>query len=933
MDTEAVRRAYYWASPDDLVLVSRVEAELAPLDVLLQPFDPSGEPGDGVLFVFLSTRFLGDNSRRLEAVISAWGRSVVPVHLEPELGPLPGALAERTRIFALGRTTAWLAAAIAAATRAEPQWRTEWQEVVAAATRWSDVSSDEAELPSRSEVDRASELMRMGPRAEVEPVRHTVERFLEAGLGAARRRRRKRAGIVLGLSTLLVVAATVALILRAVALDARDVARAAANQSRAERLARLARQSIGSDPDLPPVLARRAYELDPSPAMRAGLRRAVDAAPWHRSYRLPDIPFELVGSPRSPLVVTATDDSRVSLIDARDGRPVASAPAPAATEEDQVPTLAVSPDGTSVAVAYNGGLIQVRALDRSFRVTQSIRLKRATDAWSLAVVWVGENELLSAWQGLPAIRIDLPGGRSRSVDVEATTPALGVGATADGSLTAIVGRRRAAILEAGEDEPCAVFPTRRSEPGVTAVVDPVNRAVVVAGKGQVVFQMPIPARCGVPGGQRPESAGWAAGSASQAAVAVPGGGVMIGIASGEALEMVPPAAYPADAFLAHGGPVTGVAIARDGRLVTAGADKWLRVWQATPPAPVYPTGPAYNVALGESYSFDLTRATWRSMLAVDETEKEVTVGGFTSGHLAVAELGRLAVPEIESLLYPNTSIRPAPTSSCSALVFGSEGDVRVLRCERDRLSVVWTRPERIGAAGVVNSAISDDGRAVALWDMNGVELTQVSDGRVVGAEIHGVVAGAFDSKRRFVAVDERGTVSVIDASDETRRVGVDVRSHPVAAMAVIADGQEVLLVTADGQMVLAETANGKVRSRLAVDSIPAEPIDVEVSRDGRLAAVVGGAGFAVVDLRRGQTVAARSISEAEGVGAEPRDVVFLDGGRSLLVLRADEGLVEYSLEGWRFLDGEPLLNATAGAVARRLTSTEMRSALAALGAG
>lgn len=919
-------RAYYWASPQDLTLVSQVERELAPRGVSLQPFEPAGEPSDGVLFVFLTARFLGDNPGWLDAVISAWRRSVVPVYLEPELDPLPSSLAERTRIYAPGRTAGWLAAAIAAATRAEPQWRAEWQGVVAAATRWSAASSEKAELPSRSEVDRAAELMRGGHRAEVEPVRPVVERFLDAGLRVARRRSRKRAGIILGLSVLLVVAATVALIQRAAALDARDAAHSAAAKSQAERLARLARQSIGSDPDLPSVLARRAYELDPSPAMRVVLRRAVDAAPWHRSYRLPDIPFGLVGSSRSPLVVLAAESGRLSLIDSRDGKLVTSAAEP--IKRSNVPVLAVSPDGTSVAVAYDGGLVQVRALDRSFRVTRSIRLGQAAEARSLSIAWLGRGELLSAWSGLQALRVDLSRGRASTAAVEGAGPAFAVGAAADGSLAVLVARRRVAILKAGGGDPCAGFSTRRSVPGGTVAVDLVNRTVAFAGQGQLVFQLPIPARCAAPGGQRPELSSWPAASGSQAAIALPEGGVMVGTALGEVVHLIPPALYPADVFLAHGGSVTGVAIASGGRLVTSGTDRWLRVWQTTPPAPVYPTGPAYNVALGESYSFDLTRATWRSMLAVDETDEEVVTGGFTSGHLAVAERGRLARPRVSSWLYPNTSIRPAPTSPCSALAIDSGGEVRVVRCEHEEPAVVWTRPGNIDRAWVINSAISDDGRAVALWNGSDVELTQVPGGRVYGAELGGVVAGAFDPERRFVAVDERGTVSVIDSSEETRRVAVDVGAHPVAAMAVTPAGREVLLVTADGQMVLADTANGRVRSRLVVDSIPAEPIDAEVSRDGRLAAVVGSAGFAVVDLRRGQTIAARSISEDEGVGAEPRDAAFLDGGRSLLVMRADEGLVEYPLERWRFLDGEALLSATAGAVPRRLAAGEFRGVLA-----
>ncbi len=926
METEAAIGAYYWAGSLDLTLVRQIERELAPLDVLLQPFDPAGDPSDGVLFVFLSARFLGGNRGQLDAVIPAWGRSVVPVYLEPELDPVPSSLAERTRIYAPGRTAGWLATAIAAATRAEPQWRAEWQGVVAAATRWSAASSEKADLPSRSEVARATELMHGGHRAEVEPVRPVVERFLDAGLRAARQRSRKRAGIALGLSALLVVAATVALIQRAAALDARDAAHSAAAKSQAERLARLARQSIGSDPDLPSVLARRAYELDPSPAIRVVLRRAVDAAPWHRSYRLSEIPFELVGSPRSPLVVTAADGGRVALIDSRDGKLVASAPAP--TEEGRVPVLAVSPDGTSVAVAYDGGLVQVRTLDRSFRVTRSILMRQAVDALSLSVAWLGAGELLSAWSGLPALRVDLPEGRAAKVDVGAIAPAFAVGGAADGSLAVLVGRRRVAILEAGRDGPCAVLTAQRSEPGVTVVVDLVNREAVVAGQGQVVSQLPIPAGCAAPGGRRPELSGWPAGSGSQAAVALPKGGVMVGTALGDVVQMTPPALYPADAFLAHGGLVTGVAIAAGGRLVTAGTDRWLRVWKTTPPAPVYPTGPAFHVELGESYSFDLTRSTWRSMLAVDEAEEEVVTGGFNSGYLAAADLGRLAEPRVSSWLYPSTSIRPVPTSPCSALVLGSGGDVRVVRCEHDEPAVVWTRPGSIDPAWTVNSAISEDGRAVALWNGSEVELTQVPGGRGFGVELDGVVAGAFDPERRFVAVDERGTVSVIDSSEETRRVAVDVGAHPVAAMAVTAAGRAVLLVTVDGQMVLADTANGRVRSRLAVDSIPAEPIDAEVSRDGRLAAVVGSAGFAVVDLRRGLTIAARSVSEEEGVGAEPRDAAFLDGGRSLLVMRADEGLVKYPLESWRFLDGEPLLNATAGAAARRLAPAEARAALA-----
>jgi hypothetical protein len=118
-----------------------------------------------------------------------------------------------------------------------------------------------------------------------------------------------------------------------------------------------------------------------------------------------------------------------------------------------------------------------------------------------------------------------------------------------------------------------------------------------------------------------------------------------------------------------------------------------------------------------------------------------------------------------------------------------------------------------------------------------------------------------------------------------------------------------------------------VVSRPAVEADLRTGASIRFSRDGRLAAVLTNDRLAVIDVRAGRTVIIDEHPSVNALGMNPRDAVFTNDGRSLLVVRADEGVRTVPIERWRSLDGRSLLGATERAVPRRLAGGELTSLL------
>jgi hypothetical protein len=906
--------------------VNELQAELHSLGVRLSPLD------DGVvvehqrpLLVFLSDALLV-NVGTAQARVSAWEGQVIPVTLAELTVNVPEVIKDRSSLDARDGVPGSVAQSISLSLRVSPAWMLAWLELESSAERYTSPIDTPRHgwLLSPAELERALATVAARPRRYLPALPDDVERLLDASAQAVRRRFAIRLTAVVGATLLLAIVALVALVQRHSALQAAAHARLAAARSEADRLSRIALADLPTDPDLPVLLARRAYRLAPGPETRETLRRALDAVPWHRSYRLAAPPSSVAGSPSSPLVLVTLGDGSVSLIDVRTGRTIASAQRPRSHEGDAA--AAISIGGGRVALAYNGGLVQVRTMNAAFRVVWSERLPGLGAAESLSIAWLpGNRDLLTAWSGRSAVEVDLPSRSGRRVDIAGMSSVGAVAVSSDGALAAVADSRHVAILRTTTLRPCAVMTEPPEPDGSSLLFDDPRDTLVLMQLRNAPIQIPVPTRCRTPGGTTPEEAGWPGASGNMAAAVLGDGTVAFGTLFGKVVMQVPPATYTTGEFVADEGGVVGVASA-DGMLVTAGTDGWLRVWDVGKPAPVYPIYPAQQIALNETPGSPA--ATWRPMIAVNNAGTRVSTGGPSTGYLWVGDARDLTRTDERAFITLDTSIRPVLAGECAALVITSSGAVAELRCHKRHVVVTWRRSAGLKRATLLNSAISADGGLVALAEPNEVELTNTAKDTTTTIPAQELVTVAFDQARELIGAEADGALLDIDPSGSARTIPVDLGAETVRAAGIEPSGEAALLVGADGQLAYVNTANGAVLKRLTVPAGLSSIIDVRISSDGKLALLIARDGYWVIDLAHWRVIASSEGYDESDLGAQPRDGVFLGSSDTLLILRADEGIQTLHLEPWRFLDGRALLNATAPALPRAFTPADAEQASA-----
>jgi hypothetical protein len=903
---------YAWFRHVDAARVAMIEAALSERRTPLTPFSGSPRPiGDAdPLVIFLSDRLLESAADRLGAVVEGWQGPVIPVELDRPARRPPEALERISWIETAGMTAASIAGRIALAGRTSPEWLLAWQDLRTAA---GDDESDGPTLSSQTELDRAEATLRGRPRDLLPEPPPEVVRLLRDSRTALARRRRCRWALWSATLAILLVGGAVAFL----QTDSENVARAhadrAATHSEADRLSRLAEQDLTADPDLPVLLARRAYRLDPEPETWEALRRALDAVPWHRSYRLASMPLHLAATPTSPFVVVVGEDGSASVFDSRDGRSTATAPRPRGAHG--APLAVASPRGGEVALIYKGGLVQVRALERGFAILWSHRVPGLDGARPRSAAWLRRG-VATAWGSHGPIRLTLPSGSTRAIDLGISRP-IAVAVSPNGKLLAAAGSGQIAIRPMSATHPC--WTGADTVPGGTTLFfDARADYLLVARESGVPLQLRIPRTCGVAPARQEELRPlvW---SESDVATALPRGGDAIGTDAGKVVLLEPPATYPAGDVVAHSAPVVGIGVTAGDSLVTVGSDRWLRVWR-TPRLPTYPIGPAWNVTFNEAFGSSDARSTWRSMLASDPTGSSVTMGGLSSGTVAVLDPRHLGRARRSYSIAIDSSIRPASASPCAALELN--GEATLYRCRGRELDPVWHHQISEDAETLFESAVSADGRMVAFAGLGSIALWEVSRGRSRRFRTGEVKALAFDAADELFAISANGSILEAPAQGVDRRIPMTLGDCGITAAGIAPSGDRAMVVCGDGEALLVDTANGMVSAHLHLGADLSGAIDVHFDPGGRLAAVVGRDGYLIVDLAKKRVIASGDEHDEREVGAQSRDLTFLGRRRTLLLLRADEGVERIDLARWRFLEGAALLRATELAIPRQLNSGE-----------
>jgi hypothetical protein len=862
------------------------------------------------LLVILSDAFIERHGEELAAVVSDWKGSVIPMVLPRLSAEIPAELSDRSPIFP-DESRAEVVNHIVVASRTKPYWPPRWRELLAAAR------ADDPELLDRSGLERANLLLAARPEDLIPELPVELRSYIEQSEAAVARRRRRARGLAVIAAAILLAAAAVALLQRHSASTAANAAREQARRAESDRLSRLSHQSLASDPDLPVLLARRAYELLPSAEARESLRAALDATPWHRSYRLSNPPASVLGSPSTTEVVVLGENGNATLIDSRTGQLFGNALRPHGS--GGVAVGAISADGQRVALAYNGGLVEVRSMAPKFELLHSVSLAGHADSDSLSVVWSGAETLLSAWSQRPLAEIGLPGGHVRALPSTGVRDPIAIALSPDGRRLALANRSQLELLDAKTMRRCFLTRTHVSPARVSLSFDQHQERLLLARQESFATQFKLPGRCE---GSDPHSSPLVA--VPSAAVAVlPNGSVAAGTEVGRLRLLEPPAEYPAGEFPADSGELTGLAATAGAHLVTVGADSWLRVWpQPSPPA--YPDGPLPLVELSERFGLGQTRATWRAMLAISSDGKQLTSGVPGNGELTTVrsdQPGKIVADNFgrrESFNYIGTSIRPVPGRPCRALLLSSGGSVAEIECGANRSRVIWQRDRPLGIGSIYNTAVSNSGDSVAISDSTEVEVTRVKSGAVRRVRLEGVRAIGFDRDEDLIALEGNQALIEVGTSGPVRRVPIHTSESEVAAAEDGPKGK-VLLVGASGGIDLVNLENGRRLERVDLPLDLSGAIGVHLSDSGRLALIVSPSGYWVIDLAKRRILASGQAFEEEDVGSQPRDGILAAGDAGLVYLiRADAGIVRVPLARWRYLDGERLLEATRAAEPRDL---------------
>jgi WD40 repeat protein len=722
------------------------------------------------------------------------------------------------------------------------EWRDEHRRLYNRAREWDDAKrSDDAFLLRGSDLEAAEEwLASQAGHAEVPTDLH--REFIRASRRAATRRQRITLG---GVTTALVVSvalAVVALVLRSQAIDRQHGA-----QSRELAIASGGR--LGDDPELALILALHADDAKSTAASRAALRRALDAS---------HVRATMAGGRRASYGVAFAAGGRLvswgpggaALWDARTGRRIASVGGrdPGSVE--------LSRNGTRVVVGGRKASVADTATGRMVTTIEPPAGRKLE-----AVAFAGDRVVTSDAIGYsehPVTRVREAG---RVVGVPGS-----VAASDEAGDTLLVTRSSGAAVLDGKGHTRSLVRGVRSG-GDAALSADGSRAVVADGPIVTTFSTRPPHRVrrltsDQSEGQPVAGASFAlsrdgrlvATAVASGIVEGPGGDVLRGDKSIHVWDAG--TGKLVRQLRGHAAVVGALAFSGDGRFLASGSDDAsVRVWDLATGAAVAVlrghTGPVSAVAFDEhatrvaSASADGTARVWavRSTPAVRAIDGELVAIGPDGRYAAVARRGRVSVYSLDPVR--RTSALPRRFAHVDAMLVSPRGEAVAVVTSDGESAELWRarRPRRVAKLRTMPLAFSDDGRTLVCRD----ETVAVETGTPIAAWKDGfavATAGAITADGRRV-VTAYGEINygggmyrprVWDASTGAALhvLRADTGTY---AVDVSPDGRLAALAGAGGEAALWDLEKGKRKRVLA--RAPAPMLDVRFSRDGRLVAAGG----------------------------------------------------------------------------------------------
>jgi hypothetical protein len=670
-----------------------------------------------------------------------------------------------------------------------------------------------------------------------------VRRFVRASAHARTRLQRIQAVVAVVVAALLVAGSVAALAQRQAAVEAEHVAVTRTAAAEANRLAGLAVGMIGTDPDLPWILVRDALRSSATPEAIAAARRVAQVVPRHTSIRLTGIPSSLSTDPRSGRVVIGYVDGSVEVRSGADGtlqyswsppsegaQTIAIAPggdlvSVGSTVRDVTSGDAVASldghfagwvDATRVLVAKDALLSVVDVRTSSTQPTQVTLQAGDTPAWSAA----GDAPVVALLDGTRILSVDAATGTAiASENLSDFTP-LDLATSADGSSVYVLGSGGAAGL--------------------------------VRKDGALA---PVPA------------------NGNGLKVVAAGGTWLVGFGSQPVARIDQRTRTIVSTYLAHRGMVTGLGALPEGRTVTAGADRYLRLWE---PLPDVNYGKHDGPLTLDAFTRGAPqfRALTRPQLALSHDGSVLVATDPNRGFVRTIDPATLETRSSVWVTTTPTSSLPADHGRAVVLSRGRGLDVIDIGGPK----TLWSQPWLSVRVGAALAAIDETGTNAVVAGPQGIDLTS-SDGNV------NTLTMPYHQTPAWVGFDGSVPVMITTTGEDFRGPAFEGTALPdlgsPVAGAAISRGA-ILLVGADG--TLAEVSDGRLRviRRLGSEMIP---FALHPSADGSAVAVLGAKGAYVVATSSGELIADLSTPDADST---VRDAVV--DGSSAWIIRADGGV-------------------------------------------
>lgn len=801
-----------------------------------------------------------------------------------------------------------------------PDAVSDWNSAYARAVRWQSEKEPIAALLTGQQIEETARLLTQ-PVAELPGVDASpVRRLVEASRERARRRRRRALVAVTVALTLVAGSGVAALVARHQAQIATAEADTAAAVSEADRLAGLAEQLNGSDPDLPWILAHEALSLAETPTTVAAAHLVVDNGTPHRTYAMRAPVTSLVALPDNRVAAGFAFGAGYLVMDTTDGSIVFDHPPDSTLSKGQTTTVLANPARSEVfavaAGADKGWLLDLAGEPEE----RTLSFPAPLGAWT----WLDDNSLvmdvggeLLVAEAQPATTHPLggtgPATAAGILDLVTDPEGQWLAVATEGSVTVWGLAQASAAWQLIGSEPLLTIETGTNPHRLTVRQESAQSPEVLAFLHDSSSHLALVEVDQVLAGQvTADEATTDLGEALTGFAFAPGGALYCAKSTGGVFLLAARSDYLSARAAAHSGPVTGLVARDDGTWVTGGGDYAIRVWQA----------PVLSAVVAETYQVDE-----QLRAASDDDYAESSRATLT----AVPDSGEViaAVPAGNSIL----------TLDRTTLEIHRE--LRGSYFVMTRMKVARDTPNRIAqtrSGGPLYLVDLNEGTAIltkndmgVLW-YNSSLFTLNPEGTVIALAIRGMMGTvtetgvaigldlAKDEIPVYVGLDDSGIAVSVTTSGLVTWMGGHTRQlfDEVTQVTAATRGQGSDFLTLDWE--------GTIRRHPAVG----DPVVVgtmasslggyalTLSPSGRYIAVIGSHGTEVWDTATQRTALRLDPLSSDYWPVD--DVLFDDDEAGLLTVRSN-GWVEHH----ELLDVRDTLTTLQDAVPRGMSDAELRA--------